>query len=124
MAPDSTQPEPTETSPLLGKPSQNGQLVDPGDGIAPAGPEVYDDTDVEEDHDEQDLERLPSNGSAFKQQGLPEVRKRMKYIFPAIAIGVGSTMNIPRARAEISRCSFLLQTKHLSSRHMASLVQT
>lgn len=114
MAPDSTQSEPSETSPLLGKPSQNGQLVDPSDGIAPAGPEVNDDTDVEEGHDGQDLERLPSNGSAFKQQGLPEVRKRMKYIFPAIAIGVSSTMNIaPRVQAEKSRCSSLLQTKHL-----------
>lgn len=93
MAPNNTQPEPTETSPLLAKPDSNGQLVDESAGIAPAGPEVYDDTDVEEDHDDGDLERQPSNGSAFKQQGLPEVRKRMKYIFPAIAIGVSSNWN-------------------------------
>lgn len=91
MAPDNTRPEPTETSPLLGKPNR---IVDPGEAIAPSEPEVYDDTDVEEDADAEDLERQPSNGSAFKQQGLPEVRKRMKYIFPAIAIGVSGSGHI------------------------------
>lgn len=89
MAPNSTRPEPTETTSLLGKPDQNGQLIDPGCGVAPAGPEPYEDTDVEDDDGENDLERQTTNGSTFKHQGLPEVRKRMKYIFPAIAIGVG-----------------------------------
>lgn len=88
MAPKSAFPDATETSPLLGKP--NAQAVDPGDGIAPAGPEPYDETDVEDIENERDLERQPSNGETFKHQGLPEVRKRMKYIFPAIAIGVSS----------------------------------
>ena len=90
MAPNDTRPEPTETSPLLGQPDQNKQLVDPGDGIAPAGPVPYDDTDVEDTEDGGALERQTTNGSNFKHQGLPEVRKRMKYIFPAIAIGVSS----------------------------------
>ena len=85
MAPDTMQPEPTETSPLLGKP--NNQVLDAGNGITPAGPEVYDDTDTESSSSP-DLERQPSNSESFKHQGLPEVRKRMKYIFPAIAIGV------------------------------------
>ena len=88
MTPNSTRPESTETTPLLGKPDQNRQLVDPGDGIAPAGPEPYEDTNVEDNDDENDLERQTTNGSNFKHQGLPEVRKQMKYIFPAIAIGV------------------------------------
>ncbi|KAF2032176.1 MFS general substrate transporter [Setomelanomma holmii] len=35
-----------------------------------------------------DIERQTSNGDSSKHQGLPEVKKRMKYIFPAIAIGV------------------------------------
>lgn len=83
MAPNSTRPEPEETSPLLGKPT-----VDPSAGVAPAGADVYDETDVEDSENEPDLERQPSNGETFKHQGLPEVRKRMKYIFPAIAIGV------------------------------------
>ncbi|KAJ4326408.1 hypothetical protein N0V94_000083 [Neodidymelliopsis sp. IMI 364377] len=87
-AQDSTQPEPTEISPLLGTPQQHGQLVDPGDGIAPAGPIPYDRADAGGDVSGDDLERQPSNGDSFKHQGLPEVRERMKYIFPAIAIGV------------------------------------
>ncbi|KAL1656870.1 hypothetical protein SLS61_000666 [Didymella pomorum] len=86
MAPINTRPEPTETSPLLGKP--NGQTVDPANGLTAVEPEPYDETDVEDNDNEPDLERQPSNGETFKHQGLPEVRKRMKYIFPAIAIGV------------------------------------
>ncbi|KAH6620485.1 major facilitator superfamily domain-containing protein [Boeremia exigua] len=88
MAPSSTRPEPTETSPLLEEPSQPSQLKDPGSGIAPAGSEYHDETDDEDNDNERDLERQPSNGDHFKQQGLPEVKKRLKYIFPAIAIGV------------------------------------
>jgi hypothetical protein len=34
------------------------------------------------------VEQQASQSDAFKNQGLPEVRKRMKYIFPAISIGV------------------------------------
>ncbi|KAL5113900.1 hypothetical protein ACEQ8H_008221 [Pleosporales sp. CAS-2024a] len=37
---------------------------------------------------EEDMERQISNGDVSKHQGLPDVRKRLKYIFPAIAIGV------------------------------------
>ncbi|KAF9699135.1 hypothetical protein EKO04_003233 [Ascochyta lentis] len=84
MGLDSTRPEPTETSPLLTAQDQT-VFVDPGNGIAPA---PYEETDVEDDETGGDLERQPSNGDSFKHQGLPEVRKRMKYIFPAIAIGV------------------------------------
>ena len=85
MAPNNTQPEPTETSPLLGKPDQNEQILASGAGTLPTGPELH---DAEEDGAEADLERQPSNGENFKHEGLPEVKKRMKYIFPAIAIGV------------------------------------
>ncbi|KZM19571.1 uncharacterized protein EKO05_0004029 [Ascochyta rabiei] len=88
MVLDSTRPEPTETSPLLGERDQDGLPVDPDNSIAPAGPAPYDETDAEDNETETDLERQPSNGDSFKHQGLPEVRKRMKYIFPAIAIGV------------------------------------
>jgi hypothetical protein len=95
MAPDSARPEATETSPLLGKP--NDQTVDPGDGLASVEPEPYDETDVEDNENEPDLERQPSNGETFKHQGLPEVRKRMKYIFPAIAIGVSSVHHEARS---------------------------
>lgn len=110
MAPNSTRPEPIETSPLLGKP--NGQIVNAGDGIAPAEAEAYDETDVEDNGDEEDLERQPSNGESFKHQGLPEVRKRMKYIFPAIAIGVSSLRYLHYQQCLIlHRSSYLPQIK-------------
>ncbi|KAF1940492.1 MFS general substrate transporter [Clathrospora elynae] len=72
--------QPSETSPLLPKPDQTAQPIDPANGIAPAGAAAT--------GDGADLERQPSNGDSFKHQGMPEVKKRMKYIFPAIAIGV------------------------------------
>lgn len=107
MAPNSTRPEPTETSPLLGQPEQSKQPTDPGVGLAPAGPESYDDTDVEEDGNEGDIERQASNGDSFKHQGLPEVRKRMKYIFPAIAIGVSKLYRLhSHTRLNIAGLSF------------------
>jgi MFS family permease len=71
----------SETSPLLPKPVQDAHRIDAGAGIAPEGANAGDGGDVE---------RQTSHGDAFKHQGLPEVRKRMKYIFPAIAIGVSS----------------------------------
>lgn len=91
MAPNDTQTEATETSPLLGKPDQNEQILASGAGILPDGPELH---DAEEDGAEPDLERQPSNGENFKHEGLPEVKKRMKYIFPAIAIGVSWPWNV------------------------------
>jgi hypothetical protein len=69
----------SETSPLLPKPTGDAQVIDVQTGIAPEGVHAEDGGDVE---------RQVSHGDAFKHQGLPEVRKRMKYIFPAIAIGV------------------------------------
>jgi hypothetical protein len=66
----------SETTPLLPKPDQDAHPIDAGVGIAPEGP------------DGGDIERQTSHGDAFKHQGMPEVRKRMKYIFPAICIGV------------------------------------
>jgi hypothetical protein len=122
MAPINTRPEPTETSPLLGKP--NGQTVDPANGLTAVEPEPYDETDVEDNDNEPDLERQPSNGETFKHQGLPEVRKRMKYIFPAIAIGVSSLCRKHQEQLLIRyRSSSLLQTRLSSSRPMVSSVR-
>ncbi|PSN70252.1 MFS general substrate transporter [Corynespora cassiicola Philippines] len=75
-------PHPTETSPLLPKP------VDAGGGIAPEGPEPPSEGGQFPEDDGGDIERQVSHGDTHKHQGLPEVRRRMKYIFPAIAIGV------------------------------------
>jgi hypothetical protein len=75
---------PSETSPLLPKPDDNVQSSD-SINVFPNTGEHAPDTNEE---DGGDIERQPSNSSTSKHQGLPEVRKRLKYIFPAIAIGV------------------------------------
>lgn len=77
--------EHTETSPLLPKQQQNVIPIDPGSGIAPEGAGFPID---DEGEDGRDIERQGGNGDSYKHQGMPEIRKRMKYIFPAIAIGV------------------------------------
>ena len=76
MAPNLTPPR--ETSPLLPKPHASTIPTDEDNSSAP-NPQT---------EDGGDMERQTSNGTASKHQGLPEVRARMKYIFPAIAIGV------------------------------------
>jgi hypothetical protein len=69
--PSCSKQEPTETSPLL----------------QPQDPEPLPNT-ITDEADGGELERQPSNGDSFKHQGLPDIKKRLKYIFPAIAIGV------------------------------------
>jgi hypothetical protein len=78
-----TDTQPRETSPLVPKPIGNDiQPTHPTYGVAPE----------DDPPEESDLERQTSNGDSSKHQGLPEVRKRMKYIFPALAIGVSTTL--------------------------------
>lgn len=83
--------EPTETSPLLQPRTRDGLQVLPPQPVL----------DGEEEHNEDgegDLERQDSNvseGGLNKYKGLPEVKKRMKYILPAVAVGV-SLIGFPR----------------------------
>lgn len=83
MAPNITHP-PTETSPLIAPTENHIRTASSQNGIAtePADPRV------ENEGDGGDIERQVSNGDTMKHVGLPEVKKRMKYIFPALAIGV------------------------------------
>ncbi|KAF2868000.1 major facilitator superfamily domain-containing protein [Massariosphaeria phaeospora] len=84
---ETTTRPPTETSPLLSKPVQethSGNEADSSSGLTAVAPEPYDGGDQNGD----DIERQASNGDTSKHQGMPEVKKRMKYIFPALAIGV------------------------------------
>ena len=79
---------PSETTPLLPKDSsivQQATPIDPGDGIAPdAGQATGEIT-----QDGPELERHTSAEGRQKQyEGMPEIRKQMKYIMPALAIGV------------------------------------
>ena len=88
--------EPSETSPLLSK--QDLQSSEPVDGIASGGvlPNA-----ITEDHgtfesngkpngaDESTLERQESPQDQQKPyEGMPEVKKQLKYILPALAIGI------------------------------------
>lgn len=78
---------PSETSPLLPAPvlqPVSPHPIEADRGIAPE--DAY--QNAVADATGGDIERQISNGDASKHRGMPEVRKRLKYIFPAICIGV------------------------------------
>lgn len=81
--------EPSETSPLLAKPADAAAASGVGvDGVQVIGDaaSVRVTGTVEAGDDE---ERQGGNGAGPQQyQGMPEVKKQLKYILPAIAIGV------------------------------------
>ena len=78
--------QPTETTPLLLR--DEIQSIEPHGGIAPEG--LHGRTSNDPDGADGDaLERQPSAHDRAKQyEGLPEVKKNLKYIFPALAIGI------------------------------------
>lgn len=90
------QSEPSETSPLLPKLTE---YVDPGDapnGVLPRGDESRENANghgnglVKPDDGE---ERQQDDGEEpVLYQGMPEVKKKLKYILPAIAIGVSFSL--------------------------------
>lgn len=95
MAGERTEQQATETSPLLG--AKQDQPIDPGAGLAPEGPQARtiddygtsapDDEPAEPDGDP--LERQESvQGRSKQYEGIPEMRKQLKFIVPAVAIGV------------------------------------
>ncbi|KAI4134394.1 MAG: hypothetical protein LQ347_001572 [Umbilicaria vellea] len=81
--------EPSETSPLLAKPADAAAASGVGvDGVQVIGDaaSVRVTGTVEAGDDE---ERQGGNGAGPQQyQGMPEVKKQLKYILPAIAIGI------------------------------------
>lgn len=92
--------EPSETSPLLPKPDFVPHLqshpIDLSAGLVPEGADPYHDEEQgvsSEDTlvsptDSSDLERQTTQTGIAKHDGMPEVKKRMWIIFPAISIGV------------------------------------
>lgn len=90
----STHSQPTETSPLLPKPNHLSEIlphpVDLSAGLVPEGADPYENEQHNgEAEDGGVVERQVSNNGRLKQyEGLPEIRKKMKYIIPAVAIGV------------------------------------
>jgi hypothetical protein len=94
--PDSNH-QPTETSPLLPKTDSHEQTsrhpIDPSGGIVPDGADPYQQEDEDDDEDGGDVERQTShtsNGQSRRFEGMPEVKKQMKWLFPAMGIGVCS----------------------------------
>jgi hypothetical protein len=83
--------EPTETSPLLPTISNtsNASLgpIDPSGGLVPEGADPHA-AHLGDDEDGGDLERRLSRVSVRKYEGMPDVKKRMAYIMPALGIGV------------------------------------
>lgn len=99
-------PPSSETSPLLPKnltDAHSRHPIDPSGALSPEGADPYEDgssiseSELGDGEDGGDIERQASNGDGdmAKHQGLPEVRARMKYIFPAIAVGVRIYPAIP-----------------------------
>lgn len=79
----------TETSPLLGK--DHIQAVVPNDGITAQLDDVREaNCELPADSaDGEGLERQPSLEDRAKQyEGMPDIKKQLKYILPALAIGV------------------------------------
>lgn len=117
---------PSEASPLLGRsPGRRGstiqQIIEPSLGIATEGTKFPpndtsaiassdDESQEAQNHGDSDLERQHSREDRQNQyEGNAEVRKRMKYIFPAVAIGVilsqtQSTNQPSNGRSGISFC--------------------
>ena len=90
-----TSNEPTETSPLLPKPVQVVETGDASEGPLPSGSEVVRHTNaVAKSNDVEGQDGAEDGKTATQYQGMPEVKKRLKYIVPAVSIGVGAQMFI------------------------------
>lgn len=87
--------KPSETSPLLPKPDQTrrhaSHPIDASGGLVPEGADPYQHYDGIEDEEQGGggIERQESGPKTH--EGIPEVRKQMKYLMPALGIGVCST---------------------------------
>ena len=80
--------ESSETSPLLTKPINTA--LEPGDapvGALPSGNEVNGHANgVSKPDDEEN--QVTDGDEAAPYQGMPDVKKKLKYIVPAVAVGV------------------------------------
>ncbi|KAI7343838.1 hypothetical protein D0862_14046 [Hortaea werneckii] len=78
----------SETSPLLSHQS-NGNINNHGTAIQPHSKSPGPDEDGEHSSSDSTLERQPSAENRQKQyEGMPEVKAKLPYIFPALSIGV------------------------------------
>ena len=115
--------EPTESSPLLS--SASTAYFEPAD--APEGPLASStggdghSTGKTMNGDEEG--QLPEDGRTHQYEGMPEVKKQLKYILPAIAIGVRIYTQSRRSAILIwARYSYQHATRQSSCLVMARLV--
>lgn len=115
-----------ETSPLLAKPVKNSVDRDSisyhdsedriNDSALPVGPSKR---RIDEESQEEEA------GRASQYEGLPEVKKQLKFIVPAVAVGVRQR-SIPKLYnagelTTASSCSLLLQIRPLWQAPMVQL---
>ena len=83
----------SETSPLLPKPTN--LLPEPADapnGALPNGTNNNDHTHDDNKSVNEEEASIDQDGRERQYQGMPEVKKQLKYIVPAVAIGVWSAV--------------------------------
>lgn len=80
--------EPTETSPLLSKSAADAKniLEDPNGNVTTTT--ANDETEEGAVHGAEVERQVSRDGRSKQYEGLPDIRKRLKYMFPALAIGV------------------------------------
>ena len=92
-----THTKPTETSPLLPKPATDYlEAGDAPNGPLPNGSEHHEASangkangSIKDDnHDDEERQQGVDSERVNQYEGMPEVKKQLKYILPAIAIGV------------------------------------
>ena len=106
--------DPTETSPLLAKLAN--VLPEPADapvGVLPTGNSFNGHTNGSlKPGDDGESQGDPERETQY--EGMPEVKAKLKYIMPAIAIGVWSLPFWQDLRLKYSRFSCRLETRQLS----------
>jgi hypothetical protein len=79
--------EPSETSPLLGNGTKPPRPIDASAGIVPDNPAVTGEAQPTEDGGT--VERQMSREERARQfEGDPDLKKKIKWMFPALALGV------------------------------------
>ena len=120
MKPIQAQESTTEVTPLLSDSYHQSDVTNDGPETDGAR------TDLDTGADNADLEQHLTNGSQKKHEGLPEVQKRLKFIIPALAMGIflaaaDQTIIVSSAGAIGSDLNALSQTNWLATAYFLTL---
>ena len=81
--------EPLETTPLLQNTSEGLESDDAPGGLHSSRAEAVEQENILSKPSDVERQNVDEHGkTAAQYQGMPEVKKRLKYIVPAVAIGV------------------------------------